>query len=111
MSSRCKICKTAPACFCKKCGPHQAAPELVRRDDIGGLAQVEERAREIMREIDSKLPPGWGAMLLFAQFGHQGYSTYISTMDRSTMPTFLRETATMIEERSDEAPGVLGRTN
>ena len=64
-----------------------------------------------MAAIESRLPPGWGAVVLFAQHGQKGYASYVSSLDRSSIPTFLRECATMIEERSDKAPGRLGFEN
>ena len=108
---RCRICRERTATLCDTCGPHQSAPELRRKGDRAGLRQVEDSAQAMMAAIQSKLPPGWGAVVLFSQHGQKGYASYVSSLDRSSMPTFLRECATMIEERSDKAPGRLGFEN
>lgn len=112
MSNRaCRICGERRAVFCASCGPHQSAPDLKARGDREGLRAVEDQAQSLMAAIESTLPSGWGAVVLFAQHGQKGYASYVSSLDRSAIPTFLRECATMIEERSDKAPGRLGFEN
>ena len=108
----CRVCRERRATLCDSCGPHQAAPELRPKvDHRAGLREIEDKAQGIMRAIDEQLPPGWGAVLLFSTHGSKGYASYVSTLDRSSMPTFLRECATMVEERSDRPPGRLGVEN
>lgn len=111
MSSRtCRICKQRPARLCDSCGPHQSAPELKQKPDVG-LRKSEKEAGRMIAAIDSALPPGWGAVLLIASHGSKGFSTYASTLDRSSVPTLLRESAAQIEEGSDRPPGRLGAEN
>jgi len=109
VSSRaCKVCRERKASICASCAPHQSAPELRARGDRDGLRYVEQQAQGIMRAIEERLPPGWGAVLLFSQYGEKGYASFVSTVDRTALPTFLRECAALVEERSDRPPGRLG---
>lgn len=85
---------TTPACM-------YGARHVAARAKDGKRAPLESaevRAREIARMLKEAMPAGWGFVVLLASFGDDGFSTYLSSMERATAIEFLREMATKIEK-------------
>lgn len=64
------------------------------------LERAEHQAREMGRFLKTMLPSGWGFVLILANFTDRDDArrlTYLSTVDRETIPTLLREMAHKLE--------------
>ena len=62
------------------------------------LEVAERKVQEIGRMLKPMLPKGWEFVLGLASRGENGYTTYISTMERKSAVEYLRELADNIEK-------------
>lgn len=62
------------------------------------LESAENSARDLARLIKDKMPVGWGFMLCLFSHGDKEYSTYLSSLERTSMIKALRELADSLEQ-------------
>lgn len=55
------------------------------------LERAEQVAREIGRELKSRMPHGWGFILWLESFGRDGFATYLSSIERETAIRSIKE--------------------
>ena len=63
------------------------------------LERAETRIQEMGRELKKMLPNGWEFVIVLASRGDKGVSTYISTIERKSAVSLMKETAEQIEKR------------
>lgn len=74
-----------------------------RRKARGMLESAEVAARRMAELVDAEMPDGWGFVLSLFSFNEaeDGYSTYISSLQREGAIKALRELADSIESRKE----------
>lgn len=55
------------------------------------LFEAEEEARKIARLLKERMPPGWGFFLCLASFGDDGFTTYLSSVQRECAGSMMLE--------------------
>lgn len=55
------------------------------------LYDAENTAREIARKLGASMPKGWGFFLCLASFGENGFTTYLSNVERSCAGSMMLE--------------------
>lgn len=63
------------------------------------LESAENKARDIARTLKAACPPGWGFVLVLASYGEDGFSTYMSSVERQDAVKLMREMADRIESQ------------
>ncbi len=63
------------------------------------LERAEIRIQEMGRELKKMLPKGWHFVIILASQGEKGFSTYISTIERKSAVSLMKETAEQIEKK------------
>ena len=64
------------------------------------LERAEETCKKLGGLLGPAIPPGWGFVLILMNYNQttpKGRLTYISSCDRETIPTALREMADLLE--------------
>lgn len=63
------------------------------------LKEAEDRARQLAQAIESKMPNGWGFVLLLAAFGKHAETTYIANISRHNVKMLFREILEHMERK------------